>query len=86
MASKSSGNWSVANAKARLSEVMDRAKHSPQTITRNGRPAVVVVSFEQWQSKSARRGSLADFLLNSPLAGSGLTFDRIEAEPRDPDL
>ena len=40
--------WSVAQAKARLSEVIDRAlKEGPQAITRNGRPAVVVVAIEE---------------------------------------
>ncbi|KKB86839.1 prevent-host-death protein [Devosia limi DSM 17137] len=75
--------WTVANAKARLSEVIERAQNEPQTITRNGRPSVVVVSVEEWNRKSARKGSLAAFLLGSPLAGSELAVGRVSDEPRD---
>jgi prevent-host-death family protein len=76
--------WTVANAKARLSEVIDRAQNEPQTITRNGRPSVVVVSVEEWSRKTERKGSLATFLLNSPLAGAELQVDRDQdAAPRE---
>lgn len=57
-------NWTVAGAKARLSEVIERARAAPQTITRNGRPSVVVVSAEEWQRKMVRKGTLADFLIH----------------------
>jgi prevent-host-death family protein len=76
-------NWSVATAKARLSEVIERAQSSPQTITRNGKPSVVVVSFEEWQRKTARKGTLAEFLLGSPLRGADLDLERLPDEPRD---
>ncbi|KAA9383030.1 type II toxin-antitoxin system Phd/YefM family antitoxin [Neorhizobium galegae] len=75
--------WTVAGAKAKLSEVMERAQLAPQTITRNGKPSVVVVSAEEWQKKTARRGSLAEFLLASPLRGSDLDVERQGDEPRD---
>jgi prevent-host-death family protein len=75
--------WTLANAKARLSEVIERAQNEPQTITRNGRPSVVVVSVEEWNRKTVRKGSLAAFLLGSPLAGSELAIDRLDDEPRD---
>ncbi|WP_027053762.1 type II toxin-antitoxin system Phd/YefM family antitoxin [Mesorhizobium erdmanii] len=76
-------NWTVAGAKARLSEVIELAQASPQTITRNGKPSVVVVSAEEWQRKTARRGSLAEFLLDSPLRGADLDLERQRDEPRD---
>jgi prevent-host-death family protein len=41
----SAGTWTVAEAKAKLSEVIERAQSAgPQAITRNGRKAVVVVA------------------------------------------
>ena len=47
------GTWAVAEAKARFSELIDRAlADGPQTITRNGQNAVVVVSAEEWQRKT----------------------------------
>ncbi|CDN50941.1 type II toxin-antitoxin system Phd/YefM family antitoxin [Neorhizobium galegae] len=75
--------WTVAGAKAKLSEVIERAQSVPQTITRNGKPSVVVVSAEEWQRKTARKGSLAEFLMDSPLRGAGLDLDRERDEPRD---
>ena len=79
----SSQAWTVAHAKARLSEVIERAQIEPQTITRNGRPSVVMVSVEEWARKSARKGSLAQFLLDSPLAQSSIETDRDSEQPRD---
>ncbi|KXF74925.1 prevent-host-death protein [Paramesorhizobium deserti] len=76
-------SWTVANAKAKLSEVIDRAQSTPQTITRNGKPSVVVVSAEEWQRKTARKGTLAEFLMESPLRGAGLDLERQRDEPRD---
>jgi prevent-host-death family protein len=75
--------WTVANAKARLSEVIERAQSAPQMITRNGTPSVVMVSVEEWNRKSERKGSLATFLMGSPLAGSALVDERQSDGPRD---
>ncbi|MER8393919.1 type II toxin-antitoxin system prevent-host-death family antitoxin [Mesorhizobium sp. M0045] len=74
-------NWTVAGAKARLLEVIERAQSAPQTITRNGKPIVVVVSAEEWQRKTARKGTLAKFLLDSPLRGADLNLGRQRDEP-----
>ncbi|MDI6029013.1 type II toxin-antitoxin system prevent-host-death family antitoxin [Corticibacterium sp. UT-5YL-CI-8] len=82
-APKEDTNWTVAGAKARLSEVIERAQSAPQTITRNGKPSVVVVSAEEWQRKTVRRGTLAEFLMDSPLRGADLDLERQRDEPRD---
>ena len=79
--------WSVADAKARLSEVIDRAlSDGPQTITRKGHRAVVLVSAEEWERKTRRRGNLAEFFAASPLRGSGLEIERTKDGPRDIEL
>lgn len=79
--------WSLADAKAHLSEVVNRAiEDGPQTITRHGREAVVVVSAEDWRRKTQRKGNLAEFFMNSPLRGSGIDLERIHDEPRDIEL
>lgn len=75
--------WTVADAKARLSEVIERAQGEPQVITRNGKPSAMVVSIEEWARKTARKGTLAKFLLNSPLRGAELDLERLRDEPRD---
>lgn len=82
-APKEDTNWTVAGAKARLSEVIERAQSAPQTITRNGKPSVVVVSAEEWQRKTVRKGTLAEFLMDSPLRGADLDVERQRDEPRD---
>jgi hypothetical protein len=52
---------------------IDKARKSgPQTITKNGRSAVIVVSVEEWERKTRRPGNLAEFFAKSPLRGSGL--------------
>ena len=78
--------WSVAEAKARLSEVIDRAQGEPQVITRNGKPSAIVVSVEEWARKTTRKGTLAEFLLNSPLRGAELDIDRQRDDPHDLEL
>src|SRR5262249_121812 len=79
--------WAVATAKARLSEVIDNAlKDGPQMITRSGRNAVVVVSAEEWDRKTRRKGNLAEFFASSPLRGSQLKIKRSKAKPREIDL
>jgi prevent-host-death family protein len=75
--------WTVAEAKARLSEVIERAQSGgPQTITKNGRMAVVVVDAEEWERKTRRTGNLAEFFGASPLRKSGLKIERSKDRPR----
>jgi prevent-host-death family protein len=65
--------WTVAQAKAKFSEVIDKAQYlGPQTITRNGHRAAVVVAADEWERKTRRHGNLAEFFASSPLRRSGL--------------
>ncbi len=62
--------WSESEAKAKINEVIDLAQSKgPQTITRNGRAAVVVVAANEWQRRKPRKGNLAEFFAASPLRG-----------------
>jgi prevent-host-death family protein len=80
-------SWTVAQAKAKLSEVIDRAQsEGPQIITRRGEAAVVVVSAEEWERKTRRTGTLAEFFASSPLRESDLDVTRSEELPRTIDL
>jgi prevent-host-death family protein len=77
-------SWSVAEAKARLSELLDHVLNDgPQAITRRGREIAVVVSTEEWHRKASRSGSLAEFLAASPLRGSDLDIERADEPARD---
>ena len=80
------GSWTVAEAKAKFSELVERARaDGPQTITRNGRTAVVVAA-EEWERKARRTGNLAEFLAASPLRGSKLKVERVKGGLRKADL
>lgn len=73
--------WSLAEAKAKFSEVVERARSKgPQHVTRNGRDAVVVVSAEEWAKRKREPKTILEYLENSPLKGSGLVIER------DPDI
>src|SRR5687767_13918928 len=75
--------WTVAEAKAKLSEVIEHAqRNGPQTITRNGRRAVVVVDAEEWERRTKRSVNLAEFFAASPLRGSGLKVRRAKDRMR----
>ena len=73
-----SKKWALQDAKNKLSEVVDEAaRHGPQIITRRGVETAVVLSFDDFAALSrGKNESLADFLLASPLGGSGLELDR----------
>ena len=74
--------WTVAEAKAKFSEVIDRAaREGPQTVTRNGRTAAVVVASEEWERKTKRTVNLAEFLRTSPLRRPG-PFHRLGGRRR----
>jgi prevent-host-death family protein len=71
--------WTVAEAKAKFSELIEQARtRGPQTITRYGRAAAVVVSATEWERKLKRKGNLAEFFAASPLRASGLRLKRSE--------
>ena len=80
-------NWTVAEAKAKFSEMIDKAlSEGPQTITRNGHTTAVVVGAEEWQRKTKRVGTLAEFFAASPLRSSGLKIRRSKELPRKIEL
>ncbi len=83
--SRSAGrSWALADAKAHLSEVVERAgREGPQELTRHGKPTAVVVSIEQWRQFAATRKPLVDFLREG-LRDLDLTRD--DDRGRDVDL
>ena len=57
----------LREAKTTLSAVVDAAEHGePTTITKHGRPAAVVVSYEDWTKLKSKIPSFADLLLAVP--------------------
>jgi prevent-host-death family protein len=61
------GKWSVQEAKARFSELIERAlSEGPQTITRHGAERVVVLSIEEFRTLAAHRPDFKAHLLGGP--------------------
>ncbi len=82
-----SSSWSLATAKAQLTQVVDAAiAGTPQIITRHGEDAVIVISAKQYAESMARRSTLAEFFARSPLAGVDLELERNSSAARSPDL
>lgn len=76
--------WGLAEAKAKLSEVIERARtEGPQMITKNGRPAGVLVSPEEWARHAKPKMTLYEFFETSPLWDSGLQLERDSSPGRD---
>ena len=63
-------SWSVQDAKNRFSEVVEAARRMPQTVTKHGKPAVVVVDAVEYERlrclERAQSPSFADVLLAMP--------------------
>lgn len=79
--------WTVAEAKAKFSELLHCVESDgPQKITRHGRTTAVVISGDEWERKAQRQGNLAEFLMNSPLRGSGLKETRVRGRLPKVDL
>jgi antitoxin Phd len=78
-------NWSVQDAKNRFSAVVEAARRQPQTVTKHGKPAVVVVAADEYERlrklQQLKAPSFADMLLAIPRGD--LEFDRVKATPRD---
>ena len=79
--------WSVADAKAKFSEVIDTAQTGgAQIVTKNGRDVAVVVSFEEWTRRTARRGTLLEMFQSAPEGFADLDFSRARDTARDIEL
>lgn len=79
--------WQLQDAKNRLSEVCDKAMNEgPQTITRRGEAAVVVVSVEEYRRLATPVTSLVDFMQHSPLQGLELDIERDRDTGREAEL
>ncbi|HEV7981758.1 MAG TPA: type II toxin-antitoxin system Phd/YefM family antitoxin [Xanthobacteraceae bacterium] len=63
-------SWSVQDAKNRFSEVVEAARRAPQTVTKHGKPAVIVVDVAEYERlqrvERAQAPSFADVLLAMP--------------------
>ncbi|MBI5384127.1 MAG: type II toxin-antitoxin system Phd/YefM family antitoxin [Verrucomicrobia bacterium] len=74
--------WQLQEAKNQLSQVVENAlKQGAQTITRHGKPAVVVLSASDYQRIRPRRKKLVEVLRACPV--KDLRLSRVKDTPRD---
>jgi antitoxin Phd len=66
--------WQLQAAKQHLSELVERARgEGPQLVTKHGRPAVVVLSVEEYQQLRGQP-SMVEFIRQAP------SFDLLDLE------
>jgi antitoxin Phd len=80
--------WSVQNAKNRFSAVVEAARHQPQTVTKHGKPAVVILAAAEYarlkELEQLEAPLFTEHLLALP-ADDG-SFEGTGGELREPDL
>ena len=75
--------WALAQAKARLSEVIRASKFAPQIISTDGTPSAVVVSFNEYDNLMRLRREL---ILQRRRASLSALHEMNESENSGPDF
>ncbi len=83
--------WSLQDAKNRFSEVVTAARKSPQTVTKHGKPAVMIVDVEEFErltahNKPADKRNFIEHLLAIPKDDGSFTTTRRRPKRRSFDL
>ena len=78
-------SWSLQDAKNRFSEVVQAAQHRPQTVTKHGKPAAVVLAANEYERlrrlERLKAPSFTELLLAMP--SDDKEFERLEARLRE---
>ena len=78
-------SWSLHDATNRFSEVVEAARRTPQTVTKHGKPVVVVMDVVEYERlrhiERAQAPSFVDALLAMPQDGG--EFPRRDVRLRD---
>ena len=81
-------DWSIQDAKNRFSEVVEAARRAPQTVTKHGKPAVMVVDITEYERlrrlERAHAPSFAELLLAMPQ--DDREFPRAKIRMREPGI
>lgn len=79
--------WPLQDAKAKFSEVVQRALDGePQCVTRQGKDAVIIISYDAIVKAARPPQNLFDFLQSSPLADVDLDLERMTGDFREVSL
>jgi prevent-host-death family protein len=78
-------SWSIQDAKDRFSAVVEAARREPQTVTKHGKPAVVIVAADEYdrlrQLERLKAPTFAELLLAIPQDDG--EFERPRIKPQD---
>ncbi|UFP92988.1 type II toxin-antitoxin system Phd/YefM family antitoxin [Gloeobacter morelensis] len=78
--------WQLADAKNRFSDLVERAlREGPQTVTKRGIEAVVVLSAEEYRRLSGAKPSFKAYLMQGP-SFEGLDLERDQSAERSVEL
>jgi antitoxin Phd len=70
-------NWQLQKAKNHFSDLVRKAEEQgPQTITRHGKAAAVLLSMKDYRNLMKKQESLSEFFRRSPLKGVELDLER----------
>jgi len=80
-------NWQLQKAKNHFSDLVRRAEEEgPQTITRHGKAAAVLLSMKDYRNLMNKQESLTEFFRRSPLKGVELDLERKQESGREVEL
>jgi len=72
--------WQIQEAKARFSEMVERTlREGPQTVTRHGKPVVVLVTADEYRRLRAGGKTFKALLASAPLEGIEIRRSREKA-------
>lgn len=78
--------WQLQEAKAKLTQLINEAKTSPQIISRRGIHENVVISLNKYRELCGLQDNIVSFFKNSPLRGIDIDLTRDKSLMRDLDL
>ena len=79
--------WQLQDAKSKFSQLVEQAMlNEPQIVTKHGKNAVVILSFDDYIKITKPTTDLVTFLRESPLMDVELDISRSPELPREIDL
>jgi prevent-host-death family protein len=78
--------WQLQEAKAKLTQLINDTKNSPQIISRHGVNEAIVINIEKYHELCGEKESIVSFFRKSPLYGLDIEFERDKSLPREIDL
>jgi prevent-host-death family protein len=79
-------SWSIRDARNRFSELVEAARRRPQTVTKRGKPVVLIIAADEYERlrelQHLKAPSFAKLLL--AMRTDGEEFKRLEGRMLDP--